>query len=116
MSAEGGGAPVIYDPEPLRRLESGSPGISVAVMAVFHRDLRLFLDGAQAILQGGDAETMRRAAHKLKGAAGSIGARELHICAMRLELACRDAGVIPPHDLEAVVQAGRRFLGATATP
>lgn len=105
---------MIYDPEPLRRLEAGSPGISVAVMAVFHRDLRLFLDGSQAILRGGEAETMRRAAHKLKGAAGSIGARELHLCAMRLELACREAEVIPPHDLDAVVQAGHRFLDATA--
>jgi HPt (histidine-containing phosphotransfer) domain-containing protein len=113
MPAEGGGDPVVYDPEPLRRLETSSPGISVAVLAVFHRDLRTFLATASTMLQDGEADTMRRSAHKLKGAAGTIGARELQACAMLLERACRETGLIPPQALEATIAAGDRFLLAT---
>lgn len=105
--------PAVFDPEPLRRLESGSPGISKAVIEVYRRDLRAFMEAAPAILRGGDAEVMRRAAHKLKGSSGSIGARELQACALRLEAACRERGAAPPQDLDALIQAGVRFLELT---
>ncbi len=114
MPAEGGGDPVIYDHEPLRRLEVTSPGISVAVMAIFHRDLLKFIEDAHGLLEGGDAEAVRRAVHKLKGAAGSIGARELQECAVRLERICRETGLASRPHLDAVIVAGRRFLDVTA--
>lgn len=108
---------VIFDPEPLRRLEAHTPGIRVAVLEVFIRDLRLFLERAPAVFAaGGDSETMRRAAHKLKGSSGSVGARELHRCALRLEEACRNGGVAPPPLVEAVRQAAQRFLALEPLP
>lgn len=55
------------------------------------------LNAIKTAIAGGDLDTARRAAHKLKGMAGNIGARRLADAARRVELEFRDADTMSVH-------------------
>jgi HPt (histidine-containing phosphotransfer) domain-containing protein len=106
--------PTVWDPELLRRLEAGSPGVTRAILEVYRRDLAGTIEQLPVLQKAGDAEVVRRAVHKLKGSSGSIGARAVQACAQRLEASCRETGVASDHEVEALIQAGRCFLAHTS--
>lgn len=107
--SDGATAPIL-DPQPLRALEVGSPGISAAVLAVYERDLRAFVAQLPVLVQGGDAELVRRAAHKLKGSSAAIGARQVQGDATALERDCRESGRIAGELVAALLRSAEAFL------
>lgn len=69
----------------------------------FARDFR-------AALAAGDRERACRAAHTLKGSAGTIGARSLQALAAQLETACSDGDTLPAALVEAALDPLEREL------
>ena len=71
--ATGNGGPL--DPEVLQGLrELGDPGLFSELAEMFVRDAAERLAVLERALESGDAETVGRAAHTLKGSAGNMGA------------------------------------------
>lgn len=97
-------APPILDPQPMAQFDALQPGLGRQMLETFTADLI----GAVATLEGQLARGERRQAgdlaHRLKGAAGTIGARQLAAAARALQEACRDPAAPP---LEAVWQSFR---------
>jgi CheY-like chemotaxis protein/HPt (histidine-containing phosphotransfer) domain-containing protein len=69
----------------LRELETDVPGLVGDVVTTFLRETPARLDRLRAALAAGDAQEVERAAHSLKGSAGSIGARRLGELAADIE-------------------------------
>jgi len=70
----------------LERL-GGDEAILVEVVKVFLEDAPGQIDALNAAGQAGDVAALRRIAHTLKGAAGTICATALHLAALTLEQA-----------------------------
>lgn len=83
------GAPPAIDPavlETLRQLnEVGQPDVVEEVLGLFTHEAPKRLDAIAAAISGGDARALQRAAHTLKGAAGTIGAAALSTLCRGLE-------------------------------
>lgn len=72
--------------ESLRQLnQAGQPDIVREVLTVFLADAPARLAAIDQAIGAGDAQAVQRAAHALKGAAGSIGAMALQGCCRELE-------------------------------
>jgi PAS domain S-box-containing protein len=102
----------------LRELEVEAPGLVADVAATFVRESALRIDRLDEALKQGDYEAAGQAAHGLKGASGSIGARTMALLSASIEQQCaagrgeRCPGVVS--DLRAEFIRVRSFL-ATAS-
>jgi len=79
-----GGSPI--DRERIEELV-GSPGEVAGVLAEVEASARTDIVALQAALEAGDAAAIRRAAHRIKGSAMSLGAKRLAAAARRLDQA-----------------------------
>ena len=80
--------PASMDPEvvrELREMELRSPGVLSGLVARFIANQRAFLADARCRGKTLDLDFVRVGAHRLKGSAGSLGARDLALRAGRLE-------------------------------
>jgi HPt (histidine-containing phosphotransfer) domain-containing protein len=81
--------PPPLDPSVIDRLrqlnQPGQPDVLQEVLALFLADGKTRLDAIAAATEAGDGDGLRRAAHTLKGAAGTIGALTLQASCRALE-------------------------------
>ncbi len=82
----------VFDAEAAVQAVGGDPELYREVAGVFLEDSPKRLTEARAALERGDAETLRRAAHTLKGAAGAVSAFRVQQAALQLENAARAGG------------------------
>jgi len=75
---------------PLYSTLAGDPDLG-AIVAVFVEEMPERVDNVIRFLNRGDREQLRRAAHQLKGAAGSYGFDPITSAAARLEDAIRQS-------------------------
>ena len=72
--------------ESLRQLTPpGEPDVLAEVLQLFKADVPTRIERLRAAWQAGDAVTVQRAAHSLKGSAGNIGANQLLAVCARLD-------------------------------
>jgi HPt (histidine-containing phosphotransfer) domain-containing protein len=95
----------------LARRTFGDTTLEREVLGMFAAQARIHV---QAILQSRDAETRRRAAHTLKGAARAIGAGELARCAERAERIAWDEPGALAHEANRVCDYIAALLGDRA--
>jgi two-component system sensor histidine kinase/response regulator len=81
--------PAVLDPTPLRTIEDRSPGAGRRLVGILLADLTVAQASFQQLLAEGALEALGQAAHKLKGASGSLGAMELYRTCHDLEQAAR---------------------------
>jgi CheY-like chemotaxis protein/HPt (histidine-containing phosphotransfer) domain-containing protein len=87
-------ARVIFDPTPLRTIDSVTPGVGRQLADILLADLVRAQATFQQLLADGALDALGRAAHKLKGASGSLGAMELSQACSDLEQATRHQDVV----------------------
>ena len=94
----------------LHALTDGNPGDLHALLDDYLASTREDLAGLEIARAAGDLPTLARQAHKLKGAARTVGALELAEAAERLEVAAREGDwmVVPPLATD-VATAGERL-------
>ncbi|MFT3897556.1 MAG: ATP-binding protein [Thermomonas sp.] len=102
--------PPPFDEQVLHSLTGGDEGDLRALLADYLASTREDLAGLEAARAAGDLPVLTRQAHKLKGAARTVGALELADAAERLEAAARagDWMTVPPLATD-VVTAGERL-------
>jgi HPt (histidine-containing phosphotransfer) domain-containing protein len=72
--------------ESLRQLTApGEPDVLAEVLQLFMADVPTRIERLRGAWQTGDAVTVQRAAHSLKGSAGNIGAHQLLAVCSRLD-------------------------------
>jgi HPt (histidine-containing phosphotransfer) domain-containing protein len=67
----------------------GEPDFLTHLISIFLDDLSLRLESIRNAQARGDLETLRSAAHALKGASGELGAKRLHALCAELEATAR---------------------------
>ena len=77
------------DPVVLQGMTQGKPAAVCRILAHFHRANHVDATALQTALDNDDLPTMTRAAHRIKGASGLIGARALASVCHRIEDAAR---------------------------
>jgi CheY-like chemotaxis protein/HPt (histidine-containing phosphotransfer) domain-containing protein len=82
-------ASVVFDPTPLRTIDSGTPGVGRQLADILLADLPRAQTSFQQLLADGALGDLGREAHKLKGTSGSLGAMELYQTCCDLEQAAR---------------------------
>ena len=102
--------PPPFDEQVLHSLTGGNPGDLHALLDDYLASTREDLAGLEIARAAGDLPTLARQAHKLKGAARTVGALELAEAAERLEVAAREGDwmVVPPLATD-VATAGERL-------
>jgi two-component system, sensor histidine kinase and response regulator len=78
-------ATVVLDEDALLGLVGGDVDLLTELAALFLEDGPRRLLEIRAALDAGDAESLLRAAHQLKGSAGSVCGRRTHVAALRME-------------------------------
>jgi CheY-like chemotaxis protein/HPt (histidine-containing phosphotransfer) domain-containing protein len=96
----------------LRALTAEDPATLTELLTEFSVNALRLVEAMDTALAAGDATALQRAAHSLKGNAGTFGAAELAACAARIEVRARDRGPIAVAD---DVRALRRVLAATTS-
>jgi two-component system, sensor histidine kinase and response regulator len=76
--------PVLDRAEALARV-GGDEQLLAELLRIFHADAPKWLEDLRAAIGRGDAGLVRRAAHTIKGGAGSVGALQTRTAAARLE-------------------------------
>jgi|SRR5579864_7951263 two-component system, sensor histidine kinase and response regulator len=98
----------------------GEPDFLTHLIGVFLDDLSLRLESIRNAQTRGDLETLRSAAHALKGASGELGAKRLNVLCARLEAAARSgilAAVQPlAREVEDEAVRVRRAMEVLRTP
>ncbi len=87
-----------FDPAPLLALREATDADTARdIIGIFAGDAPPSLAALRAALAAGDAEGVRKAAHRMKGAAGTIGLMRAQDCCLRIEQAAKqgDLGVVP---------------------
>lgn len=79
------------DPAALERLHEALGGAIGQAIAPFLEDMPAYMETMEASAEAGDSQTLRRAAHAVKGAAGTFGAAALVTLAKSME-AMAEAG------------------------
>jgi signal transduction histidine kinase/DNA-binding response OmpR family regulator len=85
---------MVVDPAPLQSLHRTNPDSVQMLICLFHEDLAGIMKQIGAAIHADDLPAVRRAAHRLKGGAGSMGALVLATCLGELEAACIDGDAI----------------------
>lgn len=83
----------------LRDVTLGEPALVEELLTLYVDDTHQRLERAQQALQNDDTETLANEAHSMKGASGSIGARQMHALASALELSARDDDTVTAQQL-----------------
>jgi HPt (histidine-containing phosphotransfer) domain-containing protein len=81
----------LVDPDRLRTLRDDYGDLATELLALFETTATATLGELRAALDAGDAEEMRRLAHRLKGSARNVGATGMAELAAALEQAPPDA-------------------------
>jgi CheY-like chemotaxis protein/HPt (histidine-containing phosphotransfer) domain-containing protein len=99
-------ADAVFDPGPLRQLDKAAPGVAREILATMRLDLRQAQTGLPRLLAAADLPALGKAAHKLKGATGSVGAGACAQACAALEHSAKagDAGT-SQRDLDVLLQA-----------
>ena len=87
-------ADLVLDPERvalLRELDGGDGTLLPAVADEYQRDAAAQVEAMRSAAAAGDASTLQRAAHTLKGASANVGAATMADLCRRLEGQARDA-------------------------
>jgi len=95
-SIGGGPGPVppsVLDPDVLLAQAGGNREFLVEVIRVFRKDCTRQVGEIRDSLARGDAHALERAAHRLKGALGTLGARPASDAALALEMQGRDGSL-----------------------
>lgn len=75
----------------LRGLQQpGQPDVIPRIVSHFLEETAQHIAALRMAVETGDAQSLERAAHALKGISGTVGANELHAVAVRLEELGRD--------------------------
>jgi len=82
-------AETVLESAVLSQYSSGDPAIEREILLEFRRHHRTELAAFRAALASRDVEAVRRAAHRMRGASGSIGANALAAACERIESAAR---------------------------
>jgi CheY-like chemotaxis protein/HPt (histidine-containing phosphotransfer) domain-containing protein len=100
--------PVLFDPRPLRLIDSHAPGTAASILDTFGEDLDRFIATAPDLLRDNARDALARMAHKIKGASGSIGALQFFTACADLENDARTPDrTICAARLEAALAAAR---------
>jgi two-component system, sensor histidine kinase and response regulator len=98
----------------------GEPDFLTHLISVFLDDLSLRLESIRNAQTQGDLETLRLAAHALKGASGELGAKRLHVLCAELEATARSGILAAVHPLVREVEDEavrvRRAMEVLRTP
>jgi two-component system, sensor histidine kinase and response regulator len=94
----------VFDRAEMMENFAGDAELFVQVAEIFLDDVSQQLLALQAAQDAGDLETLRAAAHKLKGSVATFAAREALAAARALEQACKDADISQVPTLAAAVQ------------
>jgi two-component system sensor histidine kinase/response regulator len=108
-----------FDPAPLIALrEATDADTAREIVGIFAGDAPPSLAALRAALAAGDAEGVRKAAHRMKGAAGTIGLMLAQDCCMRIEHAAKQGALAAvPALVEALVASiDRGLVQAQAAP
>jgi len=98
----------VFDSQTIAMLDASNPGIGRKLAESLLTNMSSAKEEFPRCLASGNLEQLRRAAHKLKGGSGSLGAMELHQACYTLELAARNK------DREASTKAVATALQALA--
>ncbi len=110
------GAEIAIDFAVLREIDRLDPGMAVTILNSFHKNLTQGRAAIVAHLLSNDLFALNRAAHKIKGSSGSIGALALHTVARELEAAALAQDMETCRMLAATLeQASEAFIAATAS-
>jgi HPt (histidine-containing phosphotransfer) domain-containing protein len=82
-------APGVLDPDVVERLRQltppGEPDVLREILNLFLDEVPKKIDSLRLALTSGDAATLQRAAHSLKGSSGNIGARAMYEVCRQLD-------------------------------
>ena len=90
----------VFDPTPLRQIDEDVPGTSHLIVAILRKDLAYAEQAFPALIAADDLGALAKAAHKLKGSSGSVGALEVSQACSQLEVAAKAgerAALAPAH-------------------
>jgi len=87
--------------EILMLLEDEAPDVLLRTCDLFRKGVRDHIAEIEAALAEGRIDLVARAAHSIRGSAGTFGARRLHQMAERLEALCGEDDVSPAPALTA---------------
>ena len=108
------GAEIAIDFAVLREIDRLDPGMAMTILNSFHKNLTQGRAAIAAHLLSKDLFALNRAAHKIKGSSGSIGALALHTVARELEAAALAQDLETCRMLAATLeQASEAFIAAT---
>lgn len=98
----------VLDARVLARLREyqlpGEPDFLAHLVSIFLDDLSLRLERIRNAQTQGDLETLRLAAHALKGASGELGAKRLQVLCAKLEATARSGILAAAHPLAREVE------------
>ncbi|MFM2091867.1 MAG: Hpt domain [Planctomycetota bacterium] len=95
-----------FDPSPLLALRDATDADTAReIVGIFAGDAPTALAALSAALAAGDTEGVRKAAHRMKGAAGTIGLARAQECCLRIEQAARQGSLDAVPALSAVLAA-----------
>ncbi len=83
----------VFDRQELSARAMDDPDLVRAVVDGFLEDFPLQIEDLKAAFASGDAETMARRLHAMKGVAATVSAGELRRCAVTLEALVKEKGV-----------------------
>ena len=110
------GSAAVIDFSVLSEIERLDVGMAMTILKSFHKNLSQGRAAIIAHLLSNDLFALNRAAHKIKGSSGSIGATALHTVARELEAAALAQDVETCRMLAATLeQASEAFIAATAS-
>ena len=95
---DGAGAGSVLDPAVLADLTGGDAALGEAILQDFLESTTVDLDRLGEAVEGHDLDEVRRQAHRIKGASGTVGMKLLAQLAARIETGSQDEGA----DLEAL--------------
>ncbi|RLJ67881.1 Hpt domain-containing protein [Sulfurisoma sediminicola] len=102
----------VFDRAEMMENFAGDAELFVQIAEIFIDDVPLQLAAMQAAQDSGNLETLRAAAHKLKGSVATFAARAALTAAKALEQACKDADAGRVPALAAAVQTETARLTA----
>ncbi len=109
--------PAVFDPSLLLGLLEGDREAATEILGQFLADVPLQVEELCRVLEAGDASMAERQAHRVKGAAASVGAEALRALAAEIEFQARDGGLREPSRSIAALRAQlARLLQVTGQP
>lgn len=109
--------PTVFDPSLLLGLLEGDKEAAAEILSQFLADVPLQVEELCRVLEAGDTSVVERQAHRVKGAAASVGAEALRALAAEIEAKARDGGLREPSRSAAALRTQlARLLEVTGRP